>query len=205
MSDTPQDSANQPSSPQPKSSGGGHKGLFITLIVIAVVLAAFCYETFVAPANLQAGFDKVAEAQFQSLADNKTLSNLDVREVLGKEPSNTYEEGDEYVEVFHWMGGMIVNSHKLYAVYQRQGEDWLFVRHSLKPKKVTDEQTIVIEPDAIEGDSEAPMDTADGSGPADEPNGEDDSSAADQPVDDDNSESGTDSEPVTSEEVENQT
>ena len=49
------------------------------------------------------------------------------------------------------------------------------------------------------------MDTADGSGPPNEPSGEDDSSAADQPVDDDNNDSGSDSEPVTSEEVENQT
>jgi len=186
VSDTPQESANQPSSPQPKSSRGGHKGLFIILAVIAVVLAAFCYETFLAPANLQAGFDKVAEAQFKSLADNKTLSNLDVREVLGKEPANTYEEGEEYVEVFHWMGGMIVNSHKLYAVYRKQGEDWTFVRHSLKPKEETDEQTIVIDPEAIEGDSEPPMETADDSGPPTEPNGEDDSSEAEQSVNDDN-------------------
>ncbi|PHQ34068.1 hypothetical protein [Rhodopirellula bahusiensis] len=192
MSDTPQEPAN-PSSPQPKSSGTGHKGLFIILIAIAVVLAAFCYETFLAPANLQAGFDKVAEAQLKSLGDKKTLTNLDVREVLGKEPADTYNEGEEYVEVFHWMGGMIVNSHKLYAVYRKQGEDWTFVRHSLKPKEMTDKQTIVVDPDAIGDDSESSMDTADGSGPPKEPNGEDDSSGADQPANDDNSESGSDS------------
>lgn len=145
MSDNSQDSPNsststEPTSAGPKSAGGGHKGLFIVLGIIAVALAAFCYDTFVVPGTVQAGFDKIADAKLKSLVEEKPLSSSDVCEILGKEPAESYEKDDARFEVFHWTGGMIVNSHKLFTVYEKLEDDWVLDYHTLDLKE-TDAET----------------------------------------------------------------
>ena len=48
------------------------------------------------------------------------LTNLGVRETLGMEPSDTFEEANgDMVEVFAWRNGLPIRTHKLFTVYKK--------------------------------------------------------------------------------------
>lgn len=165
MSDPTQDSPESTPSPQQESGGGRHKVFFGIIALLGVLVAGFCYEMYVARPAAQAAFDKVANARLKSIRDEITLTNLDIRDLLGRDPSETFSEGDDQFEVYHWGIGVIVDSHKLYTVYQKDGEDWVFVRHSKFSDDSTENALVVV--NAPEEDEEDTMygGDEDGGGP----------------------------------------
>lgn len=157
MSNDPQESTGDPPQAESQAAGKNRKGFLIVIGIIAIVAGAYCYDTFVVPRTVQAAFTKVADARLKAAVDEVPLTNMDVRGVLGKEPGQTYEKEGRHYEVFHWTGGMLINSHKLYAVYRKEGEDMILDHHGLHAEDSEDVELVVVEydPNAVdEGDDE---------------------------------------------------
>lgn len=123
MSESPQDSSASERAPDQKTGGGSRTVFYCLLGLIGLVAAAICYDLYVAAPAVQDGFDKVADASLKAMVAEEPLSNLKIREVIGKEPSDTYENDEGYVEVYRWIGNVMGTPHELHAVYKKQGED----------------------------------------------------------------------------------
>jgi hypothetical protein len=128
MSDTAQDSS-EPKWPAKDETGGGTRKV-ILYGLLALMVAALAYDFLVARPAVNAAYDKIAAASVEINAKgNEYLSNTDVQELIGKKPAETFMDGTQSVEVFKWTGGLIVKPHRLYAVYRKNGDDWMFSRH----------------------------------------------------------------------------
>lgn len=159
MSDSSQENSGTASDQWPaKDSGGGTRRL-VLFGLLGLMVVALAYDYLVARPAVNAAYDKITD---ESVAVNRTgtgfLSNLKVRELVGKEPAETFMDGDQSVEVFHWAGGLIVKPHKLYAVYKKSGDDKLFYRHSKfayeASSVVTPDRPLVQAPDEDDSDAE---------------------------------------------------
>ena len=60
------------------------------------------------------------------------LTNADIRELIGKQPSATFrDENGDTVEVYKWRAGMPVRTYDLFAVFRENGGRLLFYRHAM--------------------------------------------------------------------------
>ncbi|MDM4015790.1 hypothetical protein [Roseiconus lacunae] len=103
----------------------------ILYVLLGLMVVALIYDYRVARPAVSADYDKVAEASMEAnRVANDFLTNTEVRELLGKEPTETFDDGPETVEVYHYTGGLIIKPHKLYTVYRKSGDELMFSRHS---------------------------------------------------------------------------
>ncbi|QDV42693.1 hypothetical protein Enr13x_25430 [Stieleria neptunia] len=131
MSETPQDSADARDEQWPSKDSGGGTRKTVLYVVLGLMVVALGYDYLVARPAVNAAYDQVTEASVE--ANRKGvgfLSNTDVRELLGREPVQTFEDGRYQVEVYHWRGGLVVKPHKLYTVYLRNNDGLMFNRHA---------------------------------------------------------------------------
>ncbi|PAY15495.1 hypothetical protein CKO51_31610 [Rhodopirellula sp. SM50] len=179
MSETPQDSADARDEQWPSKDSGGGTRKTVLYVLLGLMVVALGYDYLVARPAVNAAYDQVTEASMK--ANRKGvgfLSNTDVRELLGREPVQTFEDGRYQVEVYQWRGGLIVKPHKLYTVYMPNKGGWMFNRHA----KFAYEATGVVNPDRplVPVDDDEPLESYDeaemsagGGGPrADGPEGE---------------------------------
>ncbi|OYP36029.1 hypothetical protein [Rhodopirellula sp. MGV] len=147
--------------------------------VLALMVVALIYDYKVARPAVSADYDKVTEASTKANGiANDFLTNLEVRELLGKEPVETFSDGGETVEVFSYMGGLIVKPHKLFVAYRKSGDELMFSRHAKfaydESNSVGPTQSVVIEKPADDdegaiegyGESLTPMGAPGGAPPA---------------------------------------
>ena len=146
MSESPSDA---PDNDWPKEKPSSGKRGPILYTILALMLAAAAYDLLVARPAVNKAFDEIAAASVKANADGGDfLSNIEVREILGKQPSQTFLDGEKSVEVYNFMGGLIVKPHKLYAVYQKTTSDeWMFYRHSAFAYEPSNSAVRVIEVD----------------------------------------------------------
>ena len=104
----------------------------ILLGVLVLLGVALAYDYKVARPSVNAAYDKIAQKSIQvNSKSTEILTNLGVRETLDMEPSNTFEEANgDMVEVFAWRSGLPIRTHKLFTVYKKNGDNWLFHRHT---------------------------------------------------------------------------
>lgn len=153
MSESPQDSSVSERAPDQRTDRRSRKVFYGLLGLIALVAAAICYDIYVAAPAVQDGFDKVADASLKAMVAEEPLSNLKVREVIGKEPSDTYETDEGYVEVYSWIGNVMGTPHELHTVYKKKGDDYVFFRHFKASDRVTDDFNVVeADPNAADYD-----------------------------------------------------
>ncbi|WP_372898238.1 hypothetical protein [Stieleria sp.] len=144
MSETTQDSADARDEQWPSKDSGGGTRKTVLYVLLGLMVVALGYDYLVARPAVNAAYDQVTEASMD--ANRKGvgfLSNTDVRELLGREPVQTFEDGRYQVEVYQWRGGLIVKPHKLYTVYMPNGGAWMFNRHA----KFVYEASGVVNPD----------------------------------------------------------
>ena len=65
-----------------------------------------------------------------TVAPKTFLSDTDVQELLEKTPAETFQDGDETVEVYHFTSGIPFRPHKLYTSYRKSGDGLMFSRHA---------------------------------------------------------------------------
>ncbi len=114
------------------AKGGSNPRQTILLGVLVLLGVALAYDYKVARPSVNAAYDKIAQKSMQvNSKSTEILTNLGVRETLGMEPSDTFEEANgDMVEVFAWRSGLPIRTHKLFTVYKKNGDNWLFHRHT---------------------------------------------------------------------------
>ncbi|MEO1615883.1 MAG: hypothetical protein AAFV88_08555 [Planctomycetota bacterium] len=118
MSDAP--------TPTPSPSGSPIRKVVLYLALL-LMLAALGYDYKVARPAVDEAFEKVSNASLKANADaDDFLSKQEISELIGKKASDEFPDGERLVEVYQWMGGLILKSHKLFIVYQKTGDDWMF-------------------------------------------------------------------------------
>ena len=125
-----QNESGQTEWPDKKKESGAARSI-VLYGVLALMLIALGYDYMVARPSVSQAYDKISKASVEAnKAGNDFLSNLEVRELLGKEPAETFDDGNQKVEVFHYMGGLVVKPHKLFTVYRKSGDELMFSRHA---------------------------------------------------------------------------
>ena len=115
-----------------ETARGGGSRQTVLLVLLGVMIVALAYDYTVARPNVDAAYDKIVTKSMQvNSKSTEVLTNMGVRELLEMEPSETLEEANgDLVEVFSWRSGLPIRTHNLYAVYKKNGDEWLFHRHS---------------------------------------------------------------------------
>ncbi len=121
-----QDSASMQDS---TSSGKLRKGILYGLL--AIMLVALGYDYLVARPAVDAAYDNITEEsrRINKLA-TEVLTNTAVAELLGKQPAERFNDGNDLVEVYKFTGGLPFKPHKLFTVYKQNGDQQLFYRHA---------------------------------------------------------------------------
>lgn len=144
-------------SPRPASSKMGAKLAILAIIVLG--MATFAYDTLVAKPSVQSAYYEITDESLRlsNAGEDGTLSNTDVHRILGKTPIETFEDGDRTVEVFGFMGGMLVNKHKLYVMYESVDGNLAFRTGRVLQYETKDYKVVEVDPNADEQDAADPM------------------------------------------------
>ena len=129
--------------PEPQA-GKGKLRLTILLALFGLAVLALAYDFLVARPGVERAYAKVNEASEAIAGTPLTrLKNTDVQELLGRQPSETYEDGSYTVERYGWAAGMPVGmkgadsrspgfglrTHDYYALYSKSGTELVFQTH----------------------------------------------------------------------------
>ncbi len=114
------ETSNSQSSTPPKQ--GGSKRLPILLGILAIGLVGLGYDRFIARPAVEAAYESLlAENQRVNADSTVTFTNTDVRELLGRDPAETFTDSNgDTVETYSWRAGMPGKSHDLFVVYNPQ-------------------------------------------------------------------------------------
>ena len=131
MTSTAQESSGKQDEQWPAQDAGGGTRKMVLYGLLALMIVALAYDYLVARPAVSEAYDQITTASIEAnRKGTEFLSNEKVRELIGKQPAETFMDGSNSVEVFHWRGGLIVKPHKLYTVYAKNGDNWLFFRHA---------------------------------------------------------------------------
>ncbi|TWT50567.1 hypothetical protein Pla22_33100 [Rubripirellula amarantea] len=117
---------------KPSGGNGGNTLRIVLFAVLGLLLIGLAYDYLVARPGVDAAYDKIAarSVELNKLPDTY-FTNSDVQELLGKQPSRTFEDSNgELVEVFSWRSGLPIKTHDLFAVYKPSDGKMLFNRHA---------------------------------------------------------------------------
>lgn len=126
-------------STESKKAGGGSSRLKVQLLILGVLVIGLIYEYAVAQPAVNEAYDRMAEESVRlnakgadpTTGQSDVFTNVRVQELLDKEPSRTFEEPNgDLVEVYSWRRGLPFLKHDLFAVYKKNGNDWMFYRHA---------------------------------------------------------------------------
>ena len=102
-------------------------------VVLALMICAIVYDYVIARPAVRLAYQRIeTESRVVNAAGGAGfLSSTDVQELLDKQPTETFMDGSDYVEVFTWTGGLPGKPHKLWAVYKTNADEKLFYRHAM--------------------------------------------------------------------------
>ena len=149
---------------------GGFAALRLKLLVGMLVVALMClgWDYFVARQGSQQSYDRLLEQATQRLASNTggRMSDEDVRELLGRDPTVEFVWEGKPVEAFDWQGGLPKRKYTVYVVYDQTDSGRKF--SSATYLKSPHEQLAAQESQDAGGDSR-PDDGGPAPGPANPP------------------------------------
>ncbi len=133
MSDPTSSSEPTPAAAEGPTPDGSSKRLVILLGILAVGLAAFAYDRLVARPAVEQAYEKIIAKNDEINQDStRIFTNLDVQQLIGKEPSSTFfDDNGDTVEVYQWRAGMPLRTHDLFAVYKKSGDALMFYRGAM--------------------------------------------------------------------------
>ncbi len=153
-------------SSKPESKAGSsnlRQLLLIGLLVLLVI--GLIYDYTVARPGVNDAYDKITEqSMLTNMSSTNVFTNTDVQDLLKKAPSRTFEEPNgDFVEVYSWRSGLPIRTHDLFAVFKKNGENWMFHRHSKYKHEPSTEVSKYDGKDAIiiTGDGDPPTDGQD--------------------------------------------
>ena len=127
-------------------AGSSKKRLCLLVSLLALALFALYYDYKVARPAVEKAYEQVASlnSQINNAAEHRRMKNTDVQEALGRTPNETFQSGIYTVEAYRWSAGMPLEfrglsggespgigrkTHDYYAVYRRDGADFVFSTH----------------------------------------------------------------------------
>ncbi len=144
----------QPEHAQPEQSGSTRK--LILFGVLGVLLVALAYDYRVARAGVESAYDKIiASSEKTNASKTDSLSQQDIQALVGRPPTETFQEGDDLVEVYSWRSGLPIRTYKLYAFYRPQGDGHVFYRHAKYQYESKSDVMAISVPTMVEVDLEA--------------------------------------------------
>ena len=116
-----------PRNPNPRAS---KTRTFVLLGLLGLMLFALWYDYKVARPAVEDAYARIGKlnADINSLAGKKYMTNEDVRNELKRSPIRTFSEGGYLVEVYAWRAGLPIKSHEYYAVYTADKPN-IFLKH----------------------------------------------------------------------------
>jgi hypothetical protein len=105
---------------------------FVLIGLLVLLVIALVYDYKVVRPSVNTAYDRIAEeSMLKNMRSTEVFTNKDVQELLAKTPSRTFEESNgNFVEVYSWRSGLPIRTHDLFAVYKKNGENWLFDHHT---------------------------------------------------------------------------
>lgn len=102
------------------STPTGRRRRNILLAILAVLTVGLVYDFAVARPAVEEAYTIVTEknVEFNIARKHKAMGVADVRELLGREPSRTFEDHEMHVEVYSWRAGLPFRTHDLFVVYR---------------------------------------------------------------------------------------
>lgn len=100
----------------------------ILLAILGLLLIGLVYDFAVARPAVEKAYTSLTEKndEFNAVAKHQAMGEAETREVLGREPSRTFKDGDLHVEVYSWRSGLPFRTHDLFVVYRPvQGQNLL--------------------------------------------------------------------------------
>jgi len=100
-------------------------------VVLVALVAALAYDYGIVRRKVEVAYDRIGErAEEANASPRGSLSSEEVRSILGKQPSRSFNDGSARVEVFSWISGLPFRTHDLYVVYETVDDTPRYVRHS---------------------------------------------------------------------------
>ncbi|MEM9643454.1 MAG: hypothetical protein AAF989_00560 [Planctomycetota bacterium] len=140
-------SAKQAAAP-PKSN----KRQLILLGLLGVMLAALAYDFKVARAEVDKAYEAIEARNLQLMSDGAAMfTKEEIRNIVGFEPSETFEAGTSKVDVFAWQSGLPFRKHKLYVSYKPfKGEEIFFQQDKYTFEAIESETTVVVDGEGVD-------------------------------------------------------
>ncbi|MCG8651590.1 MAG: hypothetical protein MI861_17240 [Pirellulales bacterium] len=117
--------------PGRKFAGDGKTRRSILLTILGLLCLCLIYDYAVARPAVNDAYKRVHEL---SIATNKSSTSIlgreQIQEAIGRAPIDEFKDGTDLVESYGWIAGLPFRTHKLYAVYREQGDDYVFYRHA---------------------------------------------------------------------------
>lgn len=92
----------------------------ILLAVLALLTVGLIYDFAVARPAVEQAYTTLAEknAEFNAARKHEAMGEADVWDLLGREPSRSFQDGTVHVEVYSWRAGLPWRTHDLFVVYR---------------------------------------------------------------------------------------
>ncbi len=120
--------------------------LLMLLGLLGLAVFALWYDYKVARPNVEQAYETISalNQKINETASFSRMTNLEVQQALGRQPSSTFLDGDFTVEAYRWAHGMPLEyrnespgkpsgfglrTHDYFALYRQDGADLVFVTH----------------------------------------------------------------------------
>lgn len=100
----------------------------LLLAVLALLTVGLLYDFAVARPAVEEAYAVLTKtnAEFNIARRHRAMGVADVRDLIGREPSRTFEDRELHVEVYSWRSGLPFRTHDLFVVYRTVlGEKYL--------------------------------------------------------------------------------
>ncbi len=111
---------------------GGNTRKILLFAILGLLVLALAYDYRVARPSVETAYNKIVDRNTEvNRKSTEVFTNLDVRQLIGKEPSRTFEDANgDLVEVYSWRSGLPIRSHELFTVFKPNNGKFLFYRHA---------------------------------------------------------------------------
>jgi hypothetical protein len=169
----------------PDGSGRPNRRLAILLGLLGLALFALVWDFLIARPGVERAYAKVEEANIalNTSAQRVAFTNVDVEQLLGRAPSETFQKDGKTIDVYAWQAGIPLEfngsddrspgigrkTHDYYAVYEKRGPDLIFQTHfKFKLDFLAVDMPLSVTPEEDESAAEtAAITVTEGDGPGD--------------------------------------
>lgn len=102
------------------SAKPGSRRRNILVAILGLLLIGLLYDFAVARPAVEKAYASLTKKndEFNAARRYQAMGEAETWEVLGREPSRTFQDGEMHVEVYSWRSGLPFRTHDLFVVYR---------------------------------------------------------------------------------------